>query len=125
MDAKELESYKARLEDMRSRLIGQVGNLKEAILETISPPGEVSLYHTHLADDGASGASGLDRNIILAQNEQGLLSEVEEALRRVEQGTFGPCEDCQVPIDRERLDALPYTRLCIHCARREPDRGDD
>jgi len=48
--------------------------------------------------------------------------ELEDALERLEAGTYGICESCGRPIDIERLEALPQTRLCIDCAReREAD----
>jgi RNA polymerase-binding transcription factor DksA len=118
METQELESYKSRLVEMRARLIDAVGDLQQGIRETLNPPGENSLYHTHQADMGASGASGLDREIILTQNEAGILRQVEAALERIEAGTFGLCEECQRAIHPERLDAIPYTPYCLDCAGR-------
>jgi DnaK suppressor protein len=47
-----------------------------------------------------------------------LRQQVDEALLRLEGGTFGACEDCGGKIAHDRLDALPYARLCIRCAKR-------
>ena len=44
--------------------------------------------------------------------------EVNDALARIGHGTFGVCENCHKPISEERLDALPYARYCIRCARK-------
>jgi DnaK suppressor protein len=64
---------------------------------------------------------GVDCDVALAQNEEWILEEVEHALQRIEDGTFGRCQDCGREIDRDRLDALPYTRYCIRCSpRHEP-----
>jgi RNA polymerase-binding transcription factor DksA len=49
--------------------------------------------------------------------EARLLAEVIAALDRIDAGTFGTCLDCGRPISRARLDALPYARQCIRCAR--------
>jgi DnaK suppressor protein len=49
----------------------------------------------------------------LLENEDPLLAEVNDALDRIEQGTFGRCEECRQEIPRERLEALPYARYCL------------
>jgi RNA polymerase-binding transcription factor DksA len=46
-------------------------------------------------------------------------AELEDALERLQEGTYGVCESCGRPIDIERLKALPQTRLCIDCAREQ------
>jgi len=51
------------------------------------------------------------------------LRDVEDALKQVERGTFGPCEGCGRPIRAERLRALPRARLCVRCQRREDARS--
>lgn len=48
------------------------------------------------------------------------LREIERALRRIEDGTFGECTECGEPIAEPRLDALPYTSMCIDCAKDKP-----
>jgi RNA polymerase-binding transcription factor DksA len=45
-------------------------------------------------------------------------AEIDDALARIEQGTFGRCENCHQEISRERLEAMPYARSCIRCARK-------
>ena len=62
-----------------------------------------------------SGAQEVELGLIA--NEQHLLTEVTAALDRIDDGTFGTCTDCGRPIARARLDALPYARQCIRCAR--------
>ncbi|MEV7079635.1 TraR/DksA C4-type zinc finger protein [Streptomyces sp. NPDC093516] len=47
-----------------------------------------------------------------------VLKEIDEAFRRVEQGTYGTCLSCRKPIPAERLEILPYTRHCVACQRR-------
>ena len=54
----------------------------------------------------------------LMQNQEQVLGEIGEALERIRQGTFGHCEECQKPIAKARLQALPYTRHCVACARK-------
>jgi len=54
----------------------------------------------------------------LLENEEKLIEEVNAALERIEQGSFGCCEECQRTIAPERLDAVPYTRYCVNCAKK-------
>jgi DnaK suppressor protein len=54
----------------------------------------------------------------LIENEQATLELVEEALERMENGTYGQCAECGEPIAKPRLQAIPYARHCIKCARK-------
>ncbi|MCI0456714.1 MAG: TraR/DksA C4-type zinc finger protein [Gemmataceae bacterium] len=54
----------------------------------------------------------------LLHNEEQILAEIQDALARLEQGTFGVCEGCHGDIPRERLLTLPYARRCVSCADR-------
>lgn len=47
-----------------------------------------------------------------------VLKEIEEAVTRIDEGTYGTCQDCAKPIPAERLEILPYTRYCVACQRR-------
>lgn len=55
----------------------------------------------------------------LQENAAYVLREIESALRRLDEGTYGICRSCGRPIGEERLEAMPYTTLCIECKRRE------
>jgi RNA polymerase-binding protein DksA len=54
----------------------------------------------------------------LLKNQENVLEEIGEALERIRQETFGLCEECQKPIPKARLQALPYARHCVACARK-------
>jgi DnaK suppressor protein len=58
----------------------------------------------------------------LEENSETLLREIDAALRRIEDGTYGVCEGCGKPIEEERLEAIPWTRLCIDDARKQETR---
>ena len=51
----------------------------------------------------------------LVSSEQEALYEIEEALKRLEHSTYGLCGNCEKPIRKERLEAVPFARLCIQC----------
>lgn len=76
---------------------------------------------THLAD---LGTMTLDREIDDSLEEAAIqrMKSIDEALERIEKGTFGLCSSCGRKIAPERLEALPWTNLCIDCKRRE-ERG--
>lgn len=65
-----------------------------------------------------------DRNLMLRirDRERKLISKIDEALGRINDGTFGLCEECQEPISVERLKARPVTTLCIECKADQEER---
>ncbi len=71
-------------------------------------------YSTHQADD-ATEAFEQAKGLTLRQNTERLLQQVESALARFDDGTYGLCCDCGRPIDPARLEALPYAQLCLAC----------
>ena len=75
---------------------------------------DTSAFGMHQAD---AGSDAYDRDFALSMlsKEQGSLYEIDEALKRVEDGTYGVCDLCQKPIKHERLEALPFTRYTVDC----------
>lgn len=69
------------------------------------------------AADAAFDSSGEELSSQLAELEAKELGQVERAIRRLKNGTYGSCEGCQVKIPMARLSALPYSTLCIKCQR--------
>ncbi|MBC7248468.1 MAG: TraR/DksA C4-type zinc finger protein [Actinobacteria bacterium] len=69
----------------------------------------------------ASGTSTFERerDLSLSENVKDLLQRVNEALARIDEGTYGICEICGEKIPEERLEALPYANLCILCKQKE------
>ena len=106
------ETYKNRLLEMRSRLMRAVPHIEEAIREDIQPPGDMSSVSTHPADHAVT----IDENLAAAENEAGILDQVEQALERMENGSYGVCQRCGTAIDSQRLQAIPYASHCVRCA---------
>jgi DnaK suppressor protein len=71
-------------------------------------------YSNHMADD-ATVAFEQATELALRQNLERTLRQVEHAIRRLDRGTYGTCEECGREIDAERLAALPYATLCLDC----------
>jgi RNA polymerase-binding transcription factor DksA len=79
--------------------------------------GDLSNTPIHLADIG-SEESAQEIGATLLENEQYLQGEISAALDRIEDGSYGRCENCNRSIPRSRLEAVPYTRYCIACAKK-------
>lgn len=112
-------------EDVRKRLERERGELDRDIrrLEEITEKlrsdrgGGDGGISNHLAE-GASSTFDQERNLALLGNLRRTLGLVEAALKRLELGTYGFCEVCGEPIDRARLEALPYAAQCVRCQTR-------
>ncbi len=83
---------------------------KESIRET---SGENS-YSYHMADEG-SACNENEKSYIIASIGGSLLEDLDDALNRIEEGTYGQCVICEKEINSKRLEALPYATLCIEC----------
>ncbi|HPN73112.1 MAG TPA: TraR/DksA family transcriptional regulator, partial [Candidatus Omnitrophota bacterium] len=100
---KELEQYKEKLIAEREKISGEVGRLTKDYLRknSMDSSGDISSHPFHMAD-AASGSFDTEFNIGLASNEQGILYEIDHALARIEDGTYGMCEKCGEPISKNR-----------------------
>ncbi len=107
MDRK-IADIKKKLESQRLELLAEAG-------ETIS--GGLKPDKENYADLGDQASAESDRNLLLRLRgrEQRLLKKIDEALKRIEEGTFGICESCGEKIGLKRLEARPVTTLCIDC----------
>jgi DnaK suppressor protein len=102
---------------LRSFLESEQVRLETAIAHLDAEGSENLGYGNHMADD-ATEAFEQAKDLALRQNTEQLLSQVNDALERFEQGTYGICEQCGTDIDPARLKALPYVTHCLHCQQR-------
>ncbi len=116
LSKEDVAKFRHLLIELRDHLIDGVNflasdNLKRSHREA---SGELSGYSLHMAD---AGTDNFDREFALSlvSSEQEALYEIEEALKRLEQGTYGLCGNCEKPIRKERLEAVPFARLCVQC----------
>lgn len=108
MTTKEQKRYRAQLLKLRDRLTEAVLRMSETVRTDAQPAGE---HDRHVSE-------GPDAEIVLEQDEENIRRQVVEALKRLDDGTFGLCQECHGPIGLERLDAAPYTPYCIQCKRK-------
>ncbi len=80
--------------------------------------GDLSSMPIHLADIGSDNFEQ-EFTLSLMENEEGTLGLIESSLERIEEGTYGQCEECGVKIPKSRLNAIPYATLCVRCASRQ------
>ena len=108
----------ARLRDalltMRQRLTQQVAALKSE-----------SLHREDRVNIEEDGTDAFDRQFALelASSESESLFEIDEALRRIEDGSYGQCEECDGRVEKPRLKALPFVRRCIACQSKSEQGG--
>ena len=69
--------------------------------------------------DQAAGNNEVHIHLRLKQTDAKILQAIDEALLRIEKGTFGICRDCGEPIAEARLNAIPWTRVCITCKEKQ------
>jgi RNA polymerase-binding transcription factor DksA len=86
--------------------------------------GELSNMPVHLADISAESYEQ-EFAVGLLQNKGEIVSEINNALRKIEEGTYGLCEICGKKIAKKRLLAIPYTRYCIKCQEKMEDEEKD
>lgn len=117
MTQSESETYRRRLQALLHRLDRDRAQLKDEALQGVGgeASGGLSDVPLHLADLGTHDYEE-EITLRLLKNEEQLIEEINAAVARLDQGTFGICEVCQQQIAKERLQALPYARSCAPCA---------
>ena len=116
-DAKTLAFFdrqKARLLDLRDHFLDQMQSVAQDSLRSRAENNEASAVGQHQADAG-SDAYEKDFALSLLSQEQDALYEIEEALKRIEIGSYGICEMSNRPIPHARLEAIPFARFTVEC----------
>ena len=103
---------RSQLESEKKRLTRELEDLKES-----STPKEERREGSPFGkrEEEATEALELEKRLALERRLKEKLAEVERALRKFEEGTYGKCDNCGKPIDPARLEALPYATLCMTC----------
>ncbi len=107
MEKEQLEKFKKQLTNKRDEILNEAGKtLSDMTDQNINIPDP---------NDRATVESGRSFELRIRDRERKLLSKIEAALERVDEGEFGVCDDCGEEIGRKRLEARPVTTLCIDC----------
>jgi DnaK suppressor protein len=116
MKKADMKVFKEKLLALRARLRGDFKQMAEAALHNNrETPDHRNGMPIHMADLGTD-AYEQEFTLSLMQSEEDTLAAIEEALQRIEDGTYGACVECGEQIKKMRLNALPFTPLCIRCA---------
>ncbi|MCL5104026.1 MAG: TraR/DksA C4-type zinc finger protein [Armatimonadetes bacterium] len=75
---------------------------------------ELANYDQHPGDQGTETYERT-KEFALDENFKGLIEQIDEALRKIDDGSYGRCDRCDAPINPDRLRAIPYATLCINC----------
>jgi len=117
MNNTDTKAYRERLIALRARLRGDVSQLADAALKKsrTEANGDLSSMPIHMADLGSDNFEQ-EFTLSLMQSEGVTLEQIEVALERIEDGTYGLCEECGARIPKQRLNAIPYATMCVKCA---------
>lgn len=112
LTAKDKTALQTALKALRARVVTEIEFLSSDGLHT----GETdsSVFGLHMADAGTD-AFARDTTLSIMSSEHDQLYEIDQALHRLEDGTFGECETCGCHIEMGRLEARPFARMCISC----------
>lgn len=119
MNKRKTASFRKLLLEQKTILEKQYKDLEEGSL--LASQSDFSGEMPFEDEYAASGTTTFERerDLSLSENVKDILKRVNEALDRIDSGTFGVCEICGLKILEERLQALPYANLCITCKQKE------
>lgn len=120
---KELVDFKKLVLKKKEEILDEIKHISDDTLKKSQKEasGDISGYTYHMADV-ATDTYDREFSMGLASNERKLIYEFDDALKRIEEGTFGVCEDCKSLIAKNRLKAVPYARLCVKCQEKKEKR---
>src|SRR5438445_3981310 len=109
-----VRKQKEKLLNLRDAMVDSMAGVAQDTLRSRAEGSEASAFGMHQADAG-SDAYDRDFALSLLSQEQDALYEIDQALKRIELGTYGTCEMSGKPIPRTRLEAIPFARFTVEC----------
>jgi DnaK suppressor protein len=109
-----MRQQKQKLLQLRDAMVDSMAGVAQGTLRSRAEGSEASAFGMHQADAG-SDAYDRDFALSLLSQEQDALYEIDQALKRIELGTYGKCEMSGKPIPRARLEAIPFARFTVEC----------
>ena len=117
-----LEKYRKLLLAKKKDLLKEMGVLDTTFNKTPKEQaGDLSHHAYHMADQGTDNMER-EMAFMFASKSGRLVYHIDEALRRIDQETYGKCEKCQKQIKAARLEAVPHARMCIDCKSAEEEK---
>ena len=122
MSAIDANRFREALTEERQRIQAALDNLHEENPGSITDEtGEDAVYDNHLADT-ATVTYDRELDYTLEENAEHVLADIDSALERIDDGSYGECTNCSREIPPERLEARPWATLCIDCQRTREGR---
>lgn len=123
LNKKELAGFKKIVLKRKDEILEGIQHISEDTLKKSQKEasGDISGYTYHMADV-ATDTYDREFSLGLASNERKLLYELDDALKKIEDGSYGFCEECKLAITKTRLKAVPYARLCVKCQEKKEKR---
>ena len=122
MSALDTHLFRDRLLDERRRVVDAIDNIHAENPGSLGEETEETTYQDNHLGDIATATFDREMASTLEENSTHVLTEIDAALARIDEGTYGLCLRCGKPIGQERLEALPWATLCIDDKRKE-ERG--
>jgi DnaK suppressor protein len=122
MKKTELIAFKEKLHIIRARLRGDVTAMADVALRKSGNEARDSAMPIHMAELGSDNFEQ-EFTLGLMEADEGTLSSIDHALERIQDGSFGKCVQCEGQISKARLNAIPYTPVCIKCAELQEANG--
>jgi len=115
----ELQTWKDKLFEERDDINTTLQQQKATTATTsVESAGDLSSHASHMADQGTDTMEREKAFLFISQKRQ-RLEDVDEALARIEAGTFGVCELCEQNIPQRRLESMPTASLCVPCKEKQ------
>ena len=119
----QLKEFRELLLIARAKCAGEIRSIaRDTAKNPREASGDLSGYTIHMADMSADTYER-ELSIDLVSTEQRVLYQIDEALKRLDEGLYGKCHQCEKLIALSRLRAVPYTALCIECQRSTERKG--
>ena len=124
MNKRDRDVFRKLILEKREKLMKELGYLENEVMTatTKDSSGDLSGYSFHMADQGTD-AEEREKAFLLASREGRYVYHLNEALRRIDDGTYGKCGVCGCNISKERLKAVPHATKCITCKSKE-EKGE-
>jgi RNA polymerase-binding transcription factor len=122
VSALDTEAFRTRLLDARRQVVGAIDNIHAENPGSLGDETDETTYQDNHLGDVATATFDREMASTLEDNSTHVLNEIDAALARIDDGTFGTCSSCGEAIATERLEALPWATLCIEDKRKQ-ERG--
>jgi RNA polymerase-binding protein DksA len=111
----ELQHFKEIILEKKKEILEELSTLRDSMMDSMTGEyaSENSTYSTHM--EQGTDAMEREKTFLFASREGKFLNYLEDALVRIEKGTYGRCSECDKLIEKERLEAVPHAQQCLQC----------